>query len=272
VSNRFAIAGPASRVTAANFGHIDIGFGLGQDTGRAVKVLNFTSLPMGCLDSTAGQQNPRHGMCSLHFDVKDVGPQLVLTEFPIPNQYLVADVTYGTAPGGVGGAGGGGVGGRFSVGITKGTVIAVGGVDVISVEAYYMPAHLDLTDPTHPVFDPLALYREQIVQVTATWPTSINPKEATIAFPSFDIVANTPSPLFAVPEQVSSVLVYTNVPASLPGLELRLFRANTAGIPAAYVTLNPNANGTHVESGVRFFQLFHATQNQRVTPVFALFP
>lgn len=245
--NEFALSGAAIAVTAANF-----------SPGTAVPIINWSANHAGCLDAT--KPNRRHGMCSIHIDEWDLDRVTPAGEFP--NQYLVADVTYGTGDGNTGG----GRGGEFTVGLTRGTVIAVGGVDVISVKAYFVSSRLG---------EPLILDTTKRVQATITWPTSINPKEAKFSLPSFELVAvdgvGVPSILFRIPRQAESMLVQTDTPAGLPTLLAEFFNTNVVGGPVNFATLDPNANGSIIENGVEFVR-FTSTVNMRVTPVFSIWP
>ncbi len=236
--NSFAFSGSAIRVDATNEG-----------PGRAVQVLNWNSNAPGCL--SPGQPNPRHGMCSLHLDEWDDGPAEPFHEFPIPNQYLMADVTYATE----------GRGGEFSVGLTRGTILAVGGVDVISVKAYFVSGVADAA---------LVVSQAKRVQATVTWPTSINPKEATLALPSIALVGGAASGFVKIPRQTSSMVVYVSDSSRLA--TLRLDFATTPNAATIFISqLNPNANGMNVERGAEFVR-FQNPDDVVVTPTFALWP
>lgn len=239
--NEFALSGSAIEVTAANF-----------SPGTAVPVINWTATPMGCLDPT--KPNRRHGCCSIHIDEWDENPVTPGGEFP--NQYLVADVTYATE----------GRGGEFTVGLTRGTVLSVGGVDVISVKAYFQSSRLE---------ENLILAMTKRVQATITWPTSFNPKEAKFSLPgvlaeNLDGVA-VPTAWFRIPRQAQNMLVQTPTPAFLPTLTAEFANSNIAGVPVNFATLNPNANGSIIENGVEFVR-FSSPSLMRVVPTFGIWP
>lgn len=239
--NEFALSGSAIAVTAANF-----------SPGTAAGVINWNAAPMGCLDPS--KPNRRHGFCSIHIDEWDLDAVTPALEFP--NDYLVADVTYATD----------GRGGEFSVGLTRGTVIAVGGADVISVKAYFQSNRFE---------EALSVAMTKRVQATITWPTSINPKEAKFSLPG--VLAQNldgeaiPTAWFRIPRQAESMLVQTDVPTALPALVAEFSDTNVAGAPVLWRTLDPNANGTIIESGIEFVR-FTSTTLMRVTPIFSIWP
>lgn len=239
--NEFALSGSAIEVTAAN-----------HSPGTAIPVINWTAQAMGCLDPT--KPNRRHGCCSIHIDEWDLNPVSHGGEFP--NQYLVADVTYATE----------GRGGEFSVGLTRGTVIAVGGVDVISVKAYFQSSRLE---------EALILGTTKRVQATITWPTSFSPKEAKFSLPgvlaeNLDGIA-VPTAFFRIPRQASAMMVQTDVPTALPALVAEFANTDVAGGPINFRTLDPNARGTAIENGVEFVR-FTSTTLMRVVPIFSIWP
>jgi hypothetical protein len=239
--NDFALSGSsAQEITAANF-----------SPGTAVGVIDFNATPMGCLDPT--KPNRRHGMCSIHIDEWDV--TRVRDSGAVTNQYLVADVKYATE----------GRGGEFSVGITRGTILAVGGVDVISVKAYFQRARLE---------EELLIEFTKRVQATITWSTSISPKEAKFSLPgvlatNLDGVA-VPTAWFRIPRQAESMLIQTDNPAALPGLFADFANSDAAG-SILFSTLDPNANGSLIEGGVEFVR-FRSPTLMRVTPTFSIWP
>lgn len=239
--NEFALSGSAIAVTAAN-----------NSPGTAVGVLEWTATPMGCLDPT--KPNRRHGFCSIHIDEWDL--DAVETAL-VPNQYLIADVKYATE----------GKGGEFSVGITRGTVLAVGGVDVISVKAYFVSNTLNA---------PLVINMTKRVQATITWPTSINPKEAKFSLPGFQATSGDGIPIatawFRIPRQAESMLVQTDIPTLLPTLRAQFANSNIAGAVVNFETLDPNANGTIIESGVEFVRFLNPGATMRVVPIFSIWP
>jgi hypothetical protein len=189
-------------------------------------------------------------MCSIHIDEWDEGPPIE-ARVDTANQYLVADIRYATE----------GRGGEFTVGLTRGTILAVGGVDVISIAAYFISGEVDAA---------LVVAQPKRVQATITWPTSISPKEATIALPSITLAAGVASAFFKIPRQAASMVAYSNDSTHLATLRADFATtANAATI--VYSVLNPNANGSNVERGVEFVR-FSNVANDLVTPVFALWP
>ncbi len=239
--NEFALSGSAIRVGQENF-----------SPGTAVTVFSWSSTPMGCLDPT--KPNRRHGCCSIHIDEWDL--EALDTHDQEPNQYLVADVTYATE----------GRGGEFTVGLTRGTVLSVGGVDVISIKAYFQSNLLG---------EPLVVPFAKRVQATVTWPTSFNPKEAKFSLPgvlaeNLDGVA-VPTAWFKIPRQAESMMVLTDVPTALPALVAEFSSSDIAGTTVLYRTLDPNANGTPIEAGMEFVR-FTSTTLMRVVPVFSIWP
>lgn len=235
--NGFALSGAAILVNEKNEG-----------SGNAVPVLNWRHDPMGCLDPT--RPNPRHGFCAIHIDEWDEG-QAVGGRLETSNQYLVADVTYATE----------GKGGEFTVGLTRGTILGVGGVDVISIKAYFVSGVFGV---------PLVVSQPKRVQATITWPTSPSPCDAYISLPSIDLEAGVASDWFKIPRQAKSMIAQITDPTH----QATLFAdfAPTASVATlAFVTQNPVANGTVIDRGVEFVR-FRGDAPNLITAVFEIYP
>lgn len=211
-----------------------------------------------------GRQNGRLGMASIHIDVFDHGdpfPVPVGPEPALPNAMLLADVRYGTRNAGYGEAGG-----EFTLDITRGVVLAVGGADTVHINAYFRSSVIG---------EPIRPYIRKRVSATVHWPTSISPKEVRVTLPSVDLLVvdgvPIPSAWMRIPRQATSFLAQTPTPALLPTLLVEFAHTDAAGAIVSFATIDPNENGTIVCHGVEFFRLTSPTP-MRVVPIFDLAP
>jgi hypothetical protein len=221
--------------------------------GEKIVVLDIS--PRGCA-GTNPQAAGLYGMASIHLDVFDLPQDLgALIAPPIFNGMLLADITAGTD----------GNGERFTIDITRGGILAIGGCDSIHICAYWRSAVADapcVAPPKH-------------VKATVTWPTSISPKESCISDPSIAIAAPIPPALetvtawFPIPRQAQSMLALSPNPALLPTLQVEFAQGTTS--PVAYAVLDPFANGAPIVHGVEVYR-FRSPSAMSVFAFFELWP
>jgi len=219
----------------------------GRSNSGVPQVINSGS-PVTILNLTDGQfvKQGDNGLASIHVSI-DVGEPNDIGE-QVPNNVLRLLVYWQS----------GNAGGVAPIDATRGSMIVVGGDNVVRIEAY-MESVISGA--------PLVIYAPVTVQANVHWEGSVNPKSAMYAPPFVTLVAATPSDWISIPNQAESMITLSPEPDLFPDL-LAEFSTDETDSGIKYATRDPNANGTPIVQGVNFVRFTHDTEGMTVCPVF----
>jgi hypothetical protein len=212
-------------------------------------VMRFSSArgPDGGLYCGDGSYSQRcEGLCTLHFDVADAPPPPIGPPPAMVNAALKARVTWRSGMGD----------GMMLLDVVRGHMARVGGVDVVTVTAFFEPINPALPTSITP----------QRISVTALWKTSKGGIPAQYSPPGV-LAAGGGGPFIAVPPQAARMLALTATAAGLLGLIAQFSTDGVTVTHEAPVGVS-SADAVPVVQGARFVRFLGPAG--LVFPVFQL--